>query len=42
VVLDNGKVVENGKPLELKKKGGVFAKMVNRQIMASDGSDPAS
>ena len=32
VVLENGKVVETGKPEELKKQQGVFAKMVERQV----------
>jgi len=31
IVLENGEVVENGAPGELKKKGGLFAKMVARQ-----------
>jgi len=32
VVLANGKVAETGSPKELKKKNGIFAHMVNRQI----------
>jgi len=32
VVLVNGKVAETGSPKELKKKNGIFAHMVNRQI----------
>lgn len=32
VVLENGKVAEMGKPGELKKKKGIFAKMVERQM----------
>jgi ATP-binding cassette subfamily B protein len=36
VVLANGKVVEIGNPVDLRKKGGRFAKMVKRQMVASD------
>ena len=32
VVLDNGSVAEMGTPEELKKKNGIFARMVNRQV----------
>jgi ATP-binding cassette subfamily B protein len=32
VVLDNGSVVENGSPEELKKQNGIFAKMMDRQM----------
>lgn len=32
VVLEDGKVIESGKPDELKMKNGVFAKMVERQM----------
>jgi ATP-binding cassette subfamily B protein IrtB len=35
VVLENGKVVESGKPDELKMRNGVFAKMVERQMVAA-------
>jgi ATP-binding cassette, subfamily B, bacterial IrtB/YbtQ len=35
VVLENGKVVEIGKPDELKMRNRVFAKMVERQMMAA-------
>jgi ATP-binding cassette subfamily B protein len=35
VVLENGKVVESGKPDELKMRNGVFAKMVERQMKAA-------
>jgi ATP-binding cassette subfamily B protein IrtB len=34
VVLENGKVAENGSPEELKKQDGIFAKMVKRQMEA--------
>ncbi len=33
VVLENGKVIESGKPDALKRQNGVFAKMVERQIV---------
>lgn len=32
VVLENGSVAEMGTPEELKKKNGIFARMVNRQV----------
>ncbi|WP_294555502.1 ABC transporter ATP-binding protein [uncultured Bacteroides sp.] len=32
VVLENGSVAETGTPEELKKKNGIFARMVNRQV----------
>ena len=32
VVLENGSVAEMGPPEELKKKNGIFARMVNRQV----------
>lgn len=32
VVLENGHVIETGKPDDLKKQGGVFSKMVKRQM----------
>jgi ATP-binding cassette, subfamily B, bacterial IrtB/YbtQ len=32
MVLENGKVIETGKPDELKKQGGVFSKMIKRQM----------
>lgn len=32
VVLENGSVAEMGTPKELKKKNGIFARMVNRQV----------
>lgn len=37
VVLDNGSVAEMGTPEELKKKNGIFARMVNRQITNMNG-----
>ncbi|MCG8550996.1 MAG: ABC transporter ATP-binding protein, partial [Desulfobacterales bacterium] len=33
IVLENGKVIENGKPDALKRQNGVFAKMVERQMV---------
>ena len=33
VVLENGSVAEMGTPEELKKKNGIFARMVNRQVI---------
>jgi ATP-binding cassette subfamily B protein len=35
VVLENGKVIENGKPDALRMQNGVFAKMVERQMVAA-------
>lgn len=35
VVLDNGSVAETGSPEELRKQGGIFARMVERQTMVS-------
>ena len=32
VVLENGSVAEMGTPEELKKKNGIFSRMVNRQV----------
>jgi ATP-binding cassette subfamily B protein len=32
VVLENGEVIETGKPDDLKKRGGVFSKMIKRQM----------
>lgn len=37
VVLDNGSVAEMGTPEELKKKNGIFARMVNRQVTNMNG-----
>jgi ATP-binding cassette subfamily B protein len=36
VVLENGKVVESGRSDELKVKNGLFAKMVERQMLAAN------
>ncbi len=33
IVLDNGRVAENGSPAELKKQNSIFSRMVNRQMM---------
>lgn len=38
VVLKDGKVAESGKPLELMKKAGIYAGMVNTQIIAANWS----
>jgi ATP-binding cassette subfamily B protein len=35
VVLENGKIIESGKPDALKMQNGVFAKMVERQMVAA-------
>lgn len=35
VVLDNGSVVETGEPEELRKKNGIFSRMIERQIVGS-------
>jgi len=35
VVLENGKVIESGKPGALKRQNGVFAKMVERQMVGA-------
>ena len=37
VVLENGSVAEMGTPEELKKKNGIFARMVNRQVTNMNG-----
>ena len=37
VVLENGGVAEMGTPEELKKKNGIFARMVNRQVTNMNG-----
>lgn len=37
VVLENGSVAEMGTPEELKKKNGIFARMVNRQVTNLNG-----
>lgn len=37
VVLENGSVAEMGTPEELKKKNGIFARMVNRQVTNMKG-----
>ena len=37
VVLENGSVAEMGTPEELKKKYGIFARMVNRQVTNMNG-----
>ena len=37
VVLENGSVAEMGIPEELKKKNGIFARMVNRQVTNMNG-----
>jgi len=37
VVLDNGSVAEMGTPEELKKKNGIFARMVDRQVTNMNG-----
>ena len=38
VVLKDGKVAESGKPSELMKKAGIYAGMVNTQIIAANWS----
>jgi ATP-binding cassette subfamily B protein len=35
VVLENGKVIETGKPDALKLQNGIFAKMVERQMVGA-------
>ena len=37
VVLENGSVAEMGTPEDLKKKNGIFARMVNRQVTNMNG-----
>jgi ATP-binding cassette subfamily B protein len=36
VVLENGTVIEKGKPDKLKKQNGVFTKMLKRQMFANN------
>jgi len=38
VVLDNGNVAETGSPEELKKKKGIFSRMVERQTINANSN----